>query len=113
MQRIYLLVISTKLSAKRTLRNHLNAKIFLFIQWRIQGRGPPTPYFWTKLRPVGNEKLNLQRLTGYELAGNEILLRQLKCSIGKMERYKMDAYHVRKHSRLAHVIFYVFFLVYI
>ena len=75
MQRIYLLVISTKLSAKQTLRNHLNEKIFLFIQWRIQGRGPSTPYFGTKLRPEGNEKWNLRCLTGYELAGNEIFLR--------------------------------------
>ena len=37
---------------------------------------------------------------------------QLKCSMGRMECYKMDAYHVGKHSRptprLAHVIFYLF-----
>ena len=37
---------------------------------------------------------------------------QLKCSMGRMERYKRDAYHVGKHSRptprLAHVIFYLF-----
>ena len=25
-------------------------------QWRIQGRGPPPPYFWTKLRPKGPKK---------------------------------------------------------
>ena len=36
-------------------------------------------------------------------------LGQLKCTMAKMERYKMDAYHVRKHSRLAHVVFYVIF----
>ena len=37
---------------------------------------------------------------------------QLKCSMGRMECYKRDAYHVGKHSRptprLAHVIFYLF-----
>ena len=42
---------------------------------------------------------------------------ELKCSMGRMERYKRDAYHVGKHSRptprLAHVIFYLFILVYI
>ena len=65
-------------------------------------------------------KWNFQRLSGYELAGNEKFLRhpeqwglgQLKCSMGRMERYKRDAYHVGKHSRptprLAHVIFYLF-----
>ena len=44
-------------------------------------------------------------------------LGQLKCSMGRMGRYKRDAYHVGKHSRptprLAHVIFYLFILVYI
>ena len=34
----------------------------------------------------------------------------MKCSMGRMERYKRDAYHVGRHSRpksrLAHVIFY-------
>ena len=43
---------------------------------------------------------------------------QLKCSMGRMECYERDAYHVGKHSRptprLAHVIFYLFiYLVYI
>ena len=37
--------------------------------------------------------------------------------MGRMEGYKRDAYHVGKHSRptprLAHVIFYLFILVYI
>ena len=66
------------------------------------------------------EKWNFRRLSGYESTGNEIFLRhgnrgglgQLKCSMGRMERYKTDAYHVGKHSRptprLAHVIFYLF-----
>ena len=37
---------------------------------------------------------------------------QLKCSMGRMECYKRDAYHVGKHSRptsrLAHIINYLF-----
>ena len=40
-------------------------------------------------------------------------LGQLKCSMGRMEPYERDAYHVGRHSgptpRLAHVIFYLFF----
>ena len=43
-----------------------------------------------------------RRLSGYELAGNEIFLRhgsigglgQLKCSMGRMECYMRDAYHL-------------------
>ena len=66
-------------------------------------------------------KWNLRRLSGYELAeklkyfcGTGAVreqwgLGQLKCSMGRMERHKKDAYHVGKHSRptprLAHVIF--------
>ena len=42
---------------------------------------------------------------------------QLKCSMGRMEGYKRDAYHVGKHSRptprLAHVIFYLFIYLFI
>ena len=55
-------------------------------------------------------------MSGYELAGNISAAReqcglerlQLKCSMGRMECYKRDAYHVGKHSRptprLAHII---------
>ena len=86
------------------------------------GAHPPLIFF------EGYEKWNLRCLSGYELARNEIFLRhgnssgavqeqwglgQLNCSMGKMERYKRDAYHVGKQSRptprLAHVIFYFFF----
>ena len=39
--------------------------------------------------------------------------KQLKCSMGRKECHKRDAYHVGKHSRLtphlAHVIFYLLF----
>ena len=72
----------------------------------------------------GAEIWNFQRLSGYELAGNEIFcaaweqwgLGQLKCSMGRMERYKRDAYHVGKHPRptprLAHVIFFIYLFIY-
>ena len=71
------------------------------------------------------QKWNFRRLSGYELAGKWNIstaleqwgLGQLKCSMGRIECYKRDTYHVGKHSRLTprlvYVNFYLFFLVYI
>ena len=56
------------------------------------------------------EWIRISRKWNISAAREQWGLGQLKCSMGRMERYKRDAYHVGKHSRptprLAHVIFY-------
>ena len=58
------------------------------------------------------EWIRISRKRNISAARKQWGLGQLKCSMGRMERYKTDAYHVGKHSRptprLAHVIFYLF-----
>ena len=56
------------------------------------------------------EWIRISRKRNISAAREQWGLGQLKCSMGRMERFKRDAYHVGKHSkptpRLAHVIFY-------
>ena len=63
------------------------------------------------------EWIRISRKWNISAAQEQWGLGQLKCSMGRMERYKTDAYHVGKHSRpaprLAHVIFYLFIYLFI
>ena len=60
------------------------------------------------------EWIRITRKWNISAAREQWGLGQLKCSMGRMERYKRDAYHVGKHSRLtprlAHVIFFLILL---
>ena len=55
------------------------------------------------------ERIRISRKLNISAAREQWGLGQLKCSIGRIECYQRDAYHVGKHSRptprLAHVIF--------
>ena len=56
--------------------------------------------------------MRISRKLNISAAREQWGLGQLKCNMGRMERYKKDAYHVGKHSRLAprlaHVNFHLF-----
>ena len=68
--------------------------------------------FYTVMEFPAFELIRISRKRNITAAREQWGLGQLKCSMGRMERYKRDAYHVGKHSRptprLAHVIIYLF-----